>query len=99
MKWKLLLLLLLCCILSSRNIITNAQQQQQQQEEDEQQHNNIQALIYVSCGFDAFQRDYHRLVGSGIWELDHAEGHVLFPGSDAIETLACFRRLRRRRTS
>jgi tRNA/tmRNA/rRNA uracil-C5-methylase (TrmA/RlmC/RlmD family) len=47
-------------------------------------------LIYVSCGFDAFQRDYEALVGSGRWQLDHAEGHILFPGSDAIETLAIF---------
>ena len=47
-------------------------------------------LVYVSCGFDAFQRDYKALVGSGRWNLEIAEGHVLFPGSDAIETLAIF---------
>jgi hypothetical protein len=82
-----------------------------------------QILIYVSCGFDAFVRDYHILTkppgattsgttASGHpplpfrsstapapppqqvvpWQLDHAEGHVLFPGSDAIETLAIFTR-------
>jgi tRNA/tmRNA/rRNA uracil-C5-methylase (TrmA/RlmC/RlmD family) len=44
-------------------------------------------LIYVSCGFDAFERDCQELVQSG-WTLEHAEGHILFPGSDAIETLA-----------
>lgn len=46
-------------------------------------------LVYVSCGFDAFQRDCAALLNSK-WNLDHAEGHLLFPGSDAIETLAVF---------
>jgi tRNA/tmRNA/rRNA uracil-C5-methylase (TrmA/RlmC/RlmD family) len=52
----------------------------------------LRALVYVSCGFDAFCRDFETLTESGGWELDHAEGHVLFPGSDAIETLAFFTR-------
>jgi len=47
-------------------------------------------IAYVSCGFDAFQRDCDALLESGKWKLDHAEGHLLFPGSDAIETLAYF---------
>jgi tRNA/tmRNA/rRNA uracil-C5-methylase (TrmA/RlmC/RlmD family) len=51
-----------------------------------------QALVYVSCGFDAFQRDYNALVGPEKWKLDEAEGHILFPGSDAIEILAFFTR-------
>ena len=46
--------------------------------------------IYVSCGFDAFQRDCDALLESGRWTLEHAEGHLLFPGSDAIETLSFF---------
>lgn len=46
-------------------------------------------LVYVSCGFDAFKRDSEKLLKSG-WTLDTAEGHLLFPGSDAIETLAFF---------
>lgn len=34
-----------------------------------------QTLIYVSCGFDAFRRDYKALVEtSGKWSLDRAEG-------------------------
>ena len=49
-----------------------------------------QQLIYVSCGFDAFQRDYQILCHGGQWRLQHAQGHVLFPGSNAIETLAFF---------
>ncbi len=46
-------------------------------------------LVYVSCGFDAFELDCTALLKSK-WNLDHAEGHLLFPGSDAIETLAFF---------
>lgn len=52
----------------------------------------IQNLVYVSCGFDAFTRDFQYLTSKGKWKLQHAEGHVLFPGSDAIETLAIFGR-------
>lgn len=51
-------------------------------------------LIYVSCGFSAFRRDCEALIkqkGSS-WNLAHAEGHILFPGSDHIEILAVFRR-------
>jgi 23S rRNA (uracil1939-C5)-methyltransferase len=51
-----------------------------------------QSLVYVSCGFEAFTRDFAKLTQDGNWKLDHAEGHVLFPGSDAIETLAFFTR-------
>ena len=47
-------------------------------------------LIYVSCGFAAFERDCNALLNSNNWTLAHSEGHVLFPGSDAIETLAFF---------
>lgn len=49
-------------------------------------------LVYISCGFKAFVRDCDALLGSKRWQLDKQEGHVLFPGSDAIETLAFFRR-------
>jgi tRNA/tmRNA/rRNA uracil-C5-methylase (TrmA/RlmC/RlmD family) len=50
-------------------------------------------LIYVSCGFDAFQRDCEALLSSS-WKLDKAEGHLLFPGSDAIESLAFFTKVK-----
>ena len=52
----------------------------------------LQRLIYVSCGFKAFQRDCTALLTSGCWTLIHAEGHVLFPGADHVETLAIFDR-------
>lgn len=45
---------------------------------------NAQTLVYVSCGFAALERDLKLLTR---WKVDHAQGHVLFPGSDAIETL------------
>ena len=56
------------------------------------QGNNLKTLIYVSCGFDAFVRDFQSLTTRGNWHLTRAEGHILFPGSDAIETLALFLR-------
>ena len=42
-------------------------------------------IVYVSCGFKAFGRDYARLKGR--YRAVHAEGHVLFPGANHIETL------------
>lgn len=54
----------------------------------------LSRLVYVSCGFKGFQADCARLIQhqSASWRLVHAEGHVLFPGSDHIETLAIFDR-------
>ena len=56
--------------------------------------NDVQTLIYVSCGFDALARDCDRLlssVGAG-WTLQSSTGYILFPGSDHVETLAIFQR-------
>lgn len=54
----------------------------------------LSRLVYVSCGFKGFKADCGRLLEhhSASWRLVHAEGHVLFPGSDHIETLAIFER-------
>ena len=50
----------------------------------------MKLVVYVSCGFQAFQRDCDALIKSGKWKVQFAEGYILFPGSDAIETLAFF---------
>jgi len=62
-------------------------------------------LIYISCGFKAFQRDCNFLLGvsedddTGMagrrcrWKLVHCHGYVLFPGSNHVETLAIFDRV------
>ena len=50
-------------------------------------------LIYISCGFKAFKRDFDALTSAnrnGSFTLLHAEGHVLFPGADHLETVAIF---------
>lgn len=58
--------------------------------------NNIEMLIYVSCGFDALARDCERLLSSpGGWTLVSATGYVLFPGSNHVETLCIFKRVLR----
>ena len=49
---------------------------------------DVRRLIYVSCGFDALERDLARLLAGRRWGLAHAEAHVFFPGSDHVETLA-----------
>ena len=54
--------------------------------------NRLSRVIYVSCGFKAFARDCARLLAGG-FKIVHAEGHVLFPGSDHIETLCVFDRV------
>ncbi|MCE2983671.1 MAG: hypothetical protein LW832_08915 [Parachlamydia sp.] len=50
----------------------------------------LQKLIYVSCSWDSFQRDWAALVVNG-WELSALEGFALFPGSCHVELLALYR--------
>lgn len=55
--------------------------------------NDVQTLVYVSCGFDALARDAEKLLSSPAgWKLDSATGYVLFPGSNHVETLCVFQR-------
>lgn len=48
-------------------------------------------LVYISCGWPSFKRDSEALLSSG-WQLERAEGHLFFPGTNHIETLALFRK-------
>jgi len=52
---------------------------------------SLRLVLYVSCGFPALQRDATRLLQAG-WTVTHAEGFVLFPGADHIETFCVFER-------
>ncbi|KAG7346801.1 23S rRNA Uracil-5-methyltransferase [Nitzschia inconspicua] len=55
--------------------------------------NDVQTLIYVSCGFDALARDAEKLLSSPAgWKLESATGYVLFPGTNHVETLCIFQR-------
>mmetsp|Transcript_29462 Transcript_29462/g.41737 ORF Transcript_29462/g.41737 Transcript_29462/m.41737 type:complete len:436 (+) Transcript_29462:704-2011(+) len=55
--------------------------------------NDVQTLIYVSCGFDALARDTEKLISSRAgWKLESATGYILFPGSDHVETVCVFKR-------
>ncbi len=55
--------------------------------------NDVQTLIYVSCGFDALARDCDQLLSSSAgWKLESATGYVLFPGSNHVETVVVLRR-------
>jgi len=53
---------------------------------------SLKRIIYVSCGFKALESDTAVLL-QGPWKLAHAEGHVFFPGSDHVESLAIFDRV------
>jgi 23S rRNA (uracil1939-C5)-methyltransferase len=53
---------------------------------------SLQWIVYISCGLRALQRDTTALLGSGRWRVAFAEAHLLFPGSDHVETLAVFDR-------
>jgi 23S rRNA (uracil1939-C5)-methyltransferase len=46
-------------------------------------------LIYVSCGYESFEKDAISLIESG-YRLTYAKTYLLFPGSNHIETLAIF---------
>lgn len=52
---------------------------------------SVNTLIYVSCGFESFERDTKELL-SARWTLRKAKTYLLFAGSDHIETLAFFYR-------
>jgi len=55
--------------------------------------NDVNTLIYVSCGFDALARDSEKLLtSSGGWMLESATGYILFPGSDHVESVCVFQR-------
>jgi len=58
--------------------------------------NDVETLIYVSCGFDALARDLDQLLRSSSdssgWKLESATGYVLFPGSNHVETVVVLRR-------
>ncbi|GJP58627.1 hypothetical protein CLOP_g812, partial [Closterium sp. NIES-67] len=47
-------------------------------------------LVYISCGWDAFQRDCDKLTQDGLFHLSHASAFNFFPGTNSIETLAIF---------
>lgn len=53
---------------------------------------NLKYLVYVSCGFKAFVRDYDALTSSNTFQAIFSKGYLLFPGSDHIETLCIFKR-------
>ena len=53
---------------------------------------DLKKLIYISCGFDALEKDTRELLSSGYWKIKSADGFVMFPGSDHIETVAVFDR-------
>lgn len=59
-----------------------------------QQHSSsLHTLIYVSCGYEALERECRELLASGRWKVKEAQGFVLFPGSDHVETVVVFERI------
>lgn len=52
---------------------------------------SVKQLVYISCGWEAFQRDCQLLEAEG-WKIRHVDGYYFFPGSDQIELLVDFER-------
>lgn len=46
-------------------------------------------IIYISCGWIAFQRDCDALLAAG-WKIKAAKAYLFFPGSNQIELCAVF---------
>jgi tRNA/tmRNA/rRNA uracil-C5-methylase (TrmA/RlmC/RlmD family) len=60
----------------------------------EKQHSStLSKLIYVSCGYEALERNCRELLASNRWEVVEAQGFVLFPGSDHVESVVVFERI------
>lgn len=53
---------------------------------------DLKKIIYVSCGWKAFQRDCNLILESGLWKIEKVEPYLFFPGSNHIEILALFER-------
>ena len=56
---------------------------------------DLSRAIYISCGFEAFQKDARLLLGAG-WRITSVDGYVMFPGSNHIETVAVFDKIQRK---
>ena len=57
----------------------------------------LSRIIYISCGYDALERDARLLLDSGHWQVVSADGFLLFPGSDHLETVAVFERTKQKK--
>lgn len=53
---------------------------------------SVKKLIYISCGWEAFQRDCQTLSQEG-WQVQSIDGYSFFPGSDHVELLISFLRI------
>jgi 23S rRNA (uracil1939-C5)-methyltransferase len=54
-----------------------------------QEMSSLKKIIYVSCGWEAFQRDCDALLSAN-WALTSAEAYLFFPGSNHMEILSIF---------
>jgi tRNA/tmRNA/rRNA uracil-C5-methylase (TrmA/RlmC/RlmD family) len=52
---------------------------------------HLKQLVYLSCGFFSFKQECERLMEHG-WRIEKAEGYLLFPGSDHVETLCVLKK-------
>lgn len=52
---------------------------------------SVQQLIYISCGWEGFQRDCQQLC-SNDWKIQSVDGYAFFPGSNHVELLVNFTR-------
>lgn len=57
---------------------------------------SLHRILYVSCGYEALKKNAKSLCANGRWKLSAAHFYILFPGSDHVETLAIFDRVRAR---
>lgn len=51
----------------------------------------LKTLIYVSCGWPSFVKDFNELIAAN-WQLTKVEAFLFFPGTDHLEILAVFSR-------
>eukprot|EP00884_Botryococcus_braunii_P006112 jgi/Botrbrau1/15501/Bobra.43_2s0118.1 len=54
---------------------------------------DLHTIVYLSCGYEALERDTRALVASGAWKVDFAKAFWFFPFTNSLETLVVFRRV------
>lgn len=53
---------------------------------------SVNQLLYISCGWEAFQQDCQKLCEEG-WKIQSVDGYLFFPGSNHVELLVNFDRI------
>lgn len=56
------------------------------------ENSTVNQLLYVSCGWEGFKKDFQKLAEAG-WKVKNVDGYHFFPGSNHVELLVNFEKI------